>query len=342
MAERLAVIMPAWNAADYIESSVRSVLEQTHRELRLIVVDDGSTDRTPEILARLAAEDERLTVMRVPNGGPAMARNRALDALGDTADYVMFLDADDLLDPDAAEYALAAARKGAEFVIFGFRIVRPDGSAREYREREELLDRASLGGSLARLYKANLLNQVWGKLFAAPLLKEIRFPDYRWGEDRLFLFDVLGSVRRLAVLPACRHSYRMHPGESLIKSWYDRKFAVAVEIDRRMEALCREFSVPDDADFRYMFAKSVFSCLTTLYSPNCRLSAAEKRAAIREMLREPRLRERMSGASGGLPVRVLSVVVLSERPGWIAFVFRLVAWAGERFPKLFTKIKHRK
>ena len=54
MAERLAVIMPAWNAADYIESSVRSVLEQTHRELRLIVVDDGSTDRTPEILARLA------------------------------------------------------------------------------------------------------------------------------------------------------------------------------------------------------------------------------------------------------------------------------------------------
>ena len=78
MAERLAVIMPAWNAADYIESSVRSVLEQTHRELRLIVVDDGSTDRTPEILARLAAEDERLTVMTVPNGGPAKARNRAL------------------------------------------------------------------------------------------------------------------------------------------------------------------------------------------------------------------------------------------------------------------------
>ena len=264
---KIAVIMPAWNAEAYIEASVRSVLEQSHRNLQLLVVNDGSTDGTAAVLARLAAEDPRVQPMTVINGGPARARNLALDALEEDVAYVSFLDADDLLLPDALSYALEGAESGAELVIFGFRIVRPDGSARDYCEPAALLDREALGASLARLYKANLLNQVWGKLYAAELLRTVRFPDYRWGEDRLFVFDVLRAAQKVCVLPDCRYCYQMHPGESLISRYYDKKFAVTLEIDRRMEALCAQLGVKEDADFRYMFAKSVFSCLTTLFAP---------------------------------------------------------------------------
>ena len=111
---RVTVIMPAWNAESFIADSVRSVLAQSHADLRLMVVNDGSTDRTGEILEALAAEDPRLTVISVANGGPAMARNHALDALDPETDYVMFQDADDRMLPDAAEYALRGAARGAE------------------------------------------------------------------------------------------------------------------------------------------------------------------------------------------------------------------------------------
>ena len=78
---KVSVIMPAYNSEKYIERSIKSVLSQTHSDLELIVVDDGSTDRTPAILRRLAAGDSRLRVVSTENHGPAEARNVALDQL---------------------------------------------------------------------------------------------------------------------------------------------------------------------------------------------------------------------------------------------------------------------
>ena len=98
---KTAVIMPAYNSAATIEASVRSILSQTVSNLVLIVVDDGSTDDTAAVLERLRAEDARLIPMTVPNGGPAKARNLALDAVPEGTEYIMFADSDDLLERGA-------------------------------------------------------------------------------------------------------------------------------------------------------------------------------------------------------------------------------------------------
>lgn len=340
----LTLIMPAYNAEKYIERSARSVLNQSYRDLRLVVVDDGSTDETASILRRLAEEDARLTPLMVPNGGPAKARNLALDALDADTRYVMFLDADDELLPCAAEKAIAAAENGADMVIFGFSIVEEDGTRRDYCEPAEIFTPETLGAALGRLYKANLLNQVWGKLFSAETIRagRIRFPDYRWGEDRLFAFACLERAKTVAVLPDCLYRYIMHEGESLISSWYDKKFTVCLEIDRRLETLCRAFGVTDERDFRYMFAKSVFSCLTVLYAPSCPLTRAQKRAFAREIAENEQVRRRCRDCAGGLPVRALCAVLQTGKPALILPTFRAVAWAGETLPDLFMALKHRK
>lgn len=343
-APKVAVIMPAYNAREYIEASVKSVLAQSHRELELIVVNDGSADGTWDILMQLAAEDERLCPIDVKNGGPALARNRGLAEVSRDAEYIMFIDADDALAPDAIEYALSGAEGGAELVIFGYSIRGTDGSEREYSEPEERISRAELGGSLARLYKANLLNQVWGKLYSARLLREnnIRFQDYRWGEDRLFIFACLEHVREICVLPQCKYSYIMHKGESLITRYYDKKFAVCLEIDCRVEQLCRELGVTDEADFRYMFAKSVFSCLTNLYSRSCTLTVEEKRRVAKEITGNEQVKRRCRDTSGGLPTEVLCRVLASGSAGLTLAAFHAVARTGELAPALFIKLKHRK
>lgn len=341
MDKLVTVIIPAWNAERYLEATLESLLNQSHRDLRILVVDDGSTDSTPRILERIQRADPRLQYWTVPNGGPAKARNFALEQLPPETDYVMFLDADDLLLEDAVSYALAGA-EGAELVIFGFAIRQMDGTLLPYCEPEQLLDRSELGESLARLYKANLLNQVWAKLFSAKLVRDLRFPDYRWGEDRLFLFQALERAERIKILPECKHRYVMHEGESLITRYYDKKFRVCCEVDEAMERLCEKLGVSEQADFRYMFAKSVFSCMTTLYARSCRLTRPEKRAVVSQIVNEARVRRRCRDCSGGLPVNLLSAVLHSRLVGLNLFVFRLVAWCGEHLPRLFTRIKHRK
>lgn len=342
-APRAAIIMPAYNAAGTIEKTIRSVLNQSMGDLLLIAVDDGSTDETAAVLERLHDEDARLLPIRVPNGGPARARNVALEAVPDGTEYIMFSDADDLLLPDALEYAIENGGD-ADLVLMGFSIIQPDGSENRYCEPQALYTPDTLGAALGRLYKANLLNQVWGKLFKAELIREgnLRFADFRWGEDRLFLYDCLERAGSVAVLPEVRYQYIMHPGESLITRYYNKKPDVCVLADERMQELCEHFGAEDRRDFRYMFMKGIFSCMTTLFSPKCTLTKEEKRAEIRRILENERVRAQSRDVFGGPAVQVLCAAIRTGSVPLNYAAFSFVAKAGEAAPRLFTKIKHQK
>ena len=341
---KVSVIMPAYNSEKYIERSVKSVLSQTHEDLELIVVDDGSTDRTPAILHRLSIGEPRLRYLRTENHGPAEARNAALEIVSEDADFVTFIDADDELLPDALSYALASADSGADLILLGFCIVEADGREREYNEFDCLVRPQDMKTAFSRLYKANLLNQVWAKLYSAPLLREmnLRFKDYLWGEDRLFVFDYLERCSLIAVRSECKYRYIMHNGESLISKFYPKKFSVCIEADIRAQELCRKFGISDDSDLRYMFAKSVFSCITTLFTPSCTLSDEGKLLYIKEIRSNPRVQQRCRDTAGGIPANTLCRILRKGTPRQILNTFHAVALVGEQAPDLFMKLKHRK
>ncbi|WP_244931204.1 glycosyltransferase family 2 protein [Nocardioides sp. W7] len=111
---RVSVIMPAFNVAPYIAEAVGSVLGQSHRQVELVVVDDGSTDGTRAILDDLAAADDRLQVHAQANSGPNAARNLALGHA--TGEFVTFLDGDDVVLPGAYERMVRSLRtSGSDF-----------------------------------------------------------------------------------------------------------------------------------------------------------------------------------------------------------------------------------
>src|SRR5512143_3730544 len=90
----VSVVMPVYNGARYLRQALESALAQTYRPLEIVVVDDGSTDETPAILAEFGT---RIRALRQPNSGSAAARNAALDAA--RGELIAFLDADDLWLP---------------------------------------------------------------------------------------------------------------------------------------------------------------------------------------------------------------------------------------------------
>jgi glycosyltransferase involved in cell wall biosynthesis len=104
---KIAIGTPAYNAANYLRSTLDSVLAQTCTDWELIVVDDGSTDKTACIIEEYANKDSRIHLVRQTNQGPSAARNRSLEQM-DAAEYVIFLDADDVWEPDALEVLVAA------------------------------------------------------------------------------------------------------------------------------------------------------------------------------------------------------------------------------------------
>jgi glycosyltransferase involved in cell wall biosynthesis len=140
----VAVVIPAYQAEQYLEVTVRSLLEQTWTAWEGIVVDDGSTDATAAAADALARADARVRVVHQANAGVSAARNRGLQAVSPGVDYVTFLDSDDLLLPDALETLVGAlqarpdavgASAWAEYVDDDGRPVAPGAHAELQRRR---------------------------------------------------------------------------------------------------------------------------------------------------------------------------------------------------------------
>lgn len=111
----VSVVMPCFNAAKSIRGSVASVLGQSCRDLELLIVDDGSDDGTPSILAELQVQDGRLRLLSQRREGPSAARNKGIRAA--RGDFVAFLDADDLWEPETLEQLLAAIGEQPDAVL---------------------------------------------------------------------------------------------------------------------------------------------------------------------------------------------------------------------------------
>jgi glycosyltransferase involved in cell wall biosynthesis len=125
--------MPVFNYARHLRDAIASLRAQTFQDWECIIVDDGSTDDTPNVLRKLASEEPRILILRQENAGPAIARNTALAAT--TGTYVQFLDADDLLAPDKLSLHVAAMEALPEVdLVYGSTAYFDDGHPDVLRE----------------------------------------------------------------------------------------------------------------------------------------------------------------------------------------------------------------
>jgi CDP-ribitol ribitolphosphotransferase len=212
---RVSIVIPAYNVQDYIAECVVSACGQSHEDVEVIVVDDGSTDETPKVLADLSRHyGGRLVLDRLDNtGGPGAPRNRGIDIA--TGEFIIFLDADDVLPPNAARVMMTAADVNDADIVVGkrtsFRGAKrwvPASHARLYQQlaarRPTVLncpDLFHMLGPSAKLIRRQVLIE-----------HDIRFPlGLTYGEDHLFSIKAFLYSRRILPIPDTVYDYRMLP-----------------------------------------------------------------------------------------------------------------------------------
>ena len=112
---RLSIIVPVYNVESYLSECIESVLNQIYPNYEMILIDDGSTDGSGVLCDELAAKDARIRVIHQENGGLSAARNTGIR--NSTGDYILFLDSDDFLDPDATEELLSCQSSGVDVLM---------------------------------------------------------------------------------------------------------------------------------------------------------------------------------------------------------------------------------
>lgn len=205
--ELISVIVTAYNIAPYLERGVKSILNQTYRNLEIILVDDGSTDGGGEICDRLAGQDDRLIVIHKENRGPGDARNVGMDIA--KGSFIGFVDGDDWIDADMYERMLGAALSWqADMAICRYRRVYRDHTEDASTNRAAVFEgQEALQVYVEEREEYDIQNAAWNKLYRREVLQELRFSVGKWYEDVVFSAKALGRAGRCVYLDSAAYNY---------------------------------------------------------------------------------------------------------------------------------------
>lgn len=209
MKSKVSVIIPVYNTAPYLEIAIRSVLDQTLREIDVIAINDGSTDNSLEILLQLQAEDSRLQVYSQPNQGPSVARNIGLEKT--TSEFIYFFDSDDFLEKETlADCYNKAIKDKCDFVAFDADILNDLQTGNQNLSayhRKHVLNRNQCykGYEAWELLKKQKKNSpvVWLNFIRTDYLRSInlQFHPGILYEDRLFTFILYLQAQKVSYIP---------------------------------------------------------------------------------------------------------------------------------------------
>lgn len=218
---KVSVVIPVYNVEDFLEECLESITNQTLTDIEIICVNDGSKDRSLDILNEYAQKDSRITVIDQENGGHAVATNRGMDLA--CGDYLFLMDSDDILDLKALELTYnLAEEKSVDFVIFQ--------AINYYMDKDEYLEEENysmnaladyVGESVfsyrdIRDYVFDITVTPWSKLYKREFIEEnkIRFPEGLVFDDNVFFYDVLFAAEKITFLKKHLFKRRWYPTSS--------------------------------------------------------------------------------------------------------------------------------
>lgn len=273
----VSIVVPIYNVEDYLETCVESLLRQSYDNLEIILVDDGSPDRSGEMCDELAQGDRRIKVVHKHNEGLNYARKTGFEH--STGDYILFVDSDDAIREDTILRMLEMAQsKSIDLVVGGyvkFSDDLPSLSQPQDSLPEIMLDRTSairkllIGGGQENI----LMMTAWCKLFARSVLDGVDWDasNYRSNEDEFMALQYYSSITTdIALLPEGFYMYRESPG-SITRAAYRNSFnGDTLSRFDTIERIYQEATHRLGDEFSsYILAKFIYEFIIVSYKEAC-------------------------------------------------------------------------
>ncbi len=258
----ISVIIPVYNTEQYLERCLDSVLNNTYRNLEVICIDDGSTDRSLEVLRRYEASDPRVIVISKENGGVSSARNAGLDRM--TGEYVTFIDSDDFVHPQYVEILLSAQQiSGADIIVGKFKSVQKDCvESVDYPQLSIDLSTICVSSPIEACKLTSINAGCSSRLIPLHIIAGTRFrTDSSYGEDTLFSLELFSNnpLLKIGIIDSEIYYYYQGRTDSLVKRGRDQKivrfFSVIADLSsaKEKEKIYLEVLMRRGLFFRYYY-----------------------------------------------------------------------------------------
>ena len=209
----VSVIIPVFQVEKYLDKCIASVVGQTYQNLQIILVDVGSTDRSPAICDGWKERYPRITVIHQPNGGLSRARNAGLKIA--SGEFIGFVDSDDWIEPNMVECLLSALQKtDADIAVGGFEGFSEDSKTITYTQTKTTERKIYSAEEALRMLltgKGYICNNVWNKLYRRSVLLNIIFPLEKIYEDVPWTAQVIGNAKTVVCIDHICYHYLFRP-----------------------------------------------------------------------------------------------------------------------------------
>lgn len=229
---KVSVIVPVYQAEKFIQKSVLSIINQTFKNIEILLIDDGSMDNSLKICNELGEKDKRIRIMHHENQGVSFTRNKGLkEARGE---YILFVDADDYIEETMIEYMLQKAEKEqVEVVICGFDYIYNDRIEKQVPIKNEgKYNREYIYSEFWDFYKSGLIHNIGNKLYLKKTLDDnkIFFDETRPVlEDIQFCLDVLKEANNFYVCKGRFYKYIMQENQYSAQKRYRKGFYLSLQ-----------------------------------------------------------------------------------------------------------------
>lgn len=230
----VSVIVPVYNVEKYLRQCLDSILGQTYKNLEVIIVDDGSTDSSANIIKEYKKKDDRIVVISQKNQGLSAARNVGIKKAN--GDYIMFVDSDDWIAPDIVEYL----RPGRADVSICSHYESSEGKNVSFNKsfkRKSMNPKMAL---TAMLKEHGFMVSAWGKLYKKDLFKDVFFPVGKLHEDLGATYKLIMAAKKIVFLPEPKYYYRQRE-DSIIHEFDERKFDIVELTDEMCDNILASF-----------------------------------------------------------------------------------------------------
>lgn len=213
MEDLISVIVPVYNVKDYIDECIKSILNQTYKNIEVIIVDDGSDDGSSIICDKYEKMDNRVTVIHQTNHGLSAARNQGLSVC--KGKYVSFVDSDDYLEKDFVEVLYKLIKKySVKVSISQIKILKGN----EFSHGSTSL--LNQYGELVNGKDCIFNTYVWNKLYDIEIWRKLKFDTGKYYEDIYITYQIMYNEDKIAVSDRELYIYRKRPG-SISSKFFD-------------------------------------------------------------------------------------------------------------------------
>lgn len=336
----ISVIIPVYNVEKYLNRLLNGIIAQTHANFEVILVNDGSTDRSGAICDQYALMDKRFQVAHQHNQGSGPARNTGLSMA--RGKYIYFCDPDDYLDRELLKETFEMAEKHrANMVIFGYydEVHTVKGiKAKPMNAPDAFLEtKADFRNSFGDLHTKNIMFTLWNKLYLREFLvvNHCRFDNQKVGQDTLFNYKVYEELDRVYVSDKLYYHYVISRPDSAINHYREDRFQMRYNGSLKLEKLIENWAFTNQYEHVIFndWYKTLYVGMNNLFFAKCPLSMRQKVKQIALFVQNPKIEyflKKSSLQQAKSPFMAMLILLLKKRRIRMAFLLMKVKKTAER------------